>query len=79
MSNDPTQPYVNKPVLFWETDTICSPAVVQAAYAERVVDLVVFRALTPNDPPCRHMGMVSFQQEPAEGSWTVLDAQPGGA
>lgn len=57
-------------VLYWETDTVCSPAVVQAVRDERIVDLVVFRSATANDPPCRHVPGVAFQQEPAEGSWT---------
>lgn len=79
---EPTTPHMGQMLLYWETDTECSPAVVSRLYPgfPGVVDLVVFKAATPGAVPCRTVAEVSTSGEQgAWGSWTLLGAAPGGS
>jgi hypothetical protein len=81
--NDPTRPYVGQMVLYWETDTECSPAVVARLIPGHpgIVDLTVLRAeMGVAGPPCRTVTEVaSAGEQGAWGNWTLLGAPPGGS
>lgn len=80
---DPTTPHVGQMVLYWETDTECSPAVISRILPgfPGVVDLTVLRSAPGTvGPPCREVAAVSGSGEQgAWGSWTALNTPPGGS